>query len=61
MLFLKQTSKNTSLLVVENYNLIKGLRNILVEKVNFRKLYSVLIIAIYHNNIYNIIHMYTNK
>ena len=58
---LKQTSKNTSFLVVENYNLIKGLRNILVEKVNFRKLHSVLIIAIYHNNIYDIIHMYINK
>ena len=45
---LKQTSENTKLLVAEDYHLITGLRIVILEKLNLRELYSVLISAIDH-------------
>lgn len=45
---LKQTSENTNLLVVEDYHFTKGLKIDILEKLNSRELYSVLISAIDH-------------
>ena len=45
---LKQTSENTNLLVVEDYYLITGLRIVILQKLNSKELYSVLIFAIDH-------------
>ena len=45
---MKQTSENTNLLVVEDYHFTKGLKIDILEKLNSRELYSVLISAIDH-------------
>lgn len=45
---LKQTLENTNLLVVEDYHFTKGLKIDILEKLNSRELYSVLISAIDH-------------
>ena len=41
--YLKQTSENTSLLVVEGHHLIRGSRVVILEELNSKELYSVLI------------------
>ena len=45
---IKQTSENTSLLVVKDHHLLRGLRIIILEKLSFKELYSLLISAIDH-------------
>ena len=43
---IKQTSENTSLLVVKDHDLLRGSRIIVLEKQTSKKLYSILISAI---------------
>ena len=45
---IKQTSKNTSLLVVKYHHLLRGSRIIIFEKLSSKELYSLLISAIDH-------------
>ena len=45
---IKQTSKNTSLLVVKDHHLLRGSRIIILEKLSSKELYSLLISAIEH-------------
>ena len=45
---IKQTSENTSLLVVKDHHLLRGSRIIIVEKLSSKELYSLLISAIDH-------------
>ena len=45
---IKETSKNTSFLVVKDYHLLRGSRIIILEKLNSKELYSLLISAIEH-------------
>ena len=45
---IKQTSENTSLLVVKDHHLLRGLGIIILEKLNSKELYSLLISAIEH-------------
>ena len=45
---IKETSKNTSLLVVKDHHLLRGSRIIILEKLNSKELYSLLISAIEH-------------
>ena len=45
---IKQTSENTSLLVVKDHHLLRGSRIIILEKLNSKELYSLLISAIEH-------------
>ena len=45
---IKQTSEKTSLLVVKDYNLLKGSRIIILEKSKSKELYSLLISAIHY-------------
>ena len=45
---IKQTSENTSLLVVKDHHLLRGLRIIILEKLSSKELYSLLISAINH-------------
>ena len=44
---IKQTSENTSLLVIKDH-LLRGLRIIILEKLTFKELYSMLVSAIHH-------------
>ena len=46
--FIKQTSENTSLLVVKDHHLLRGSRIIILEKLSSKELYSLLISAINH-------------
>ena len=45
---IKQTSENTSLLVVKDHHLLRDSRIIIIEKLSFKELYSLLISAINH-------------
>ena len=45
---IKQTSENTSLLVVKDHHLLRGSRIIILEKLSSKELYSLLISAIDH-------------
>ena len=45
---IKQTSENTSLLVVKDHHLLRGSRIIILEKLSHKELYSLLISAIEH-------------
>ena len=45
---IKQTSENTSLLVVKDHHLLRGSRIIILEKLSSKELYSFLISAIDH-------------
>ena len=45
---IKQTSENTSLLVVKDHHLLRGSRIIILEKLSSKELYSLLISAINH-------------
>ena len=45
---IKQTSENTSFLVVKDHHLLRGSRIIILEKLNSKELYSLLISAIEH-------------
>ena len=45
---IRQTSENTSLLVVENHHLLRGSRIITLEKLSSKELYSLLVSAINH-------------
>ena len=45
---IKQTSENTRFLVVKDHHLLKGSRIIILEKLNSKELYSLLISAIEH-------------
>ena len=45
---IKQTSENTSLLVVKDHHLLRGLRIIILEKLSSKELYSLLISTINH-------------
>ena len=45
---IKQTSENTSLLVVKDHHLLRGSRIIILEKLSSKELYSLLIFAINH-------------
>ena len=45
---IKQTSENTSLLVVKDHHLLRGWRSIVLEKLSYKELYSLLISAIEH-------------
>ena len=45
---IKQISENTSLLVVKDHYLVRGLRIIILEKLSSKELYSLLISAIDH-------------
>ena len=45
---IKQTSENTSLLVVKDHHLLRGSRIIILEKLNSKELYSLLISAMEH-------------
>ena len=44
--YIKQTSENTSLLVVKDLHLLRGSRIIILEKLSSKELYSLLIFAI---------------
>ena len=44
----KQTSENTSLLVIKDHHLLRGSRIIILEKLSSKELYSLLISAIDH-------------
>ena len=44
--YIKQTSENTSLLVVKDLHLLRGSRIIMLEKLSSKELYSLLIFAI---------------
>ena len=48
---IKQTSENTTLLVVNNHHLLRGLKMIILEKLSSKELYSLLISAINHQPI----------
>ena len=43
---IKQTSENTSLLVVKDHHLLRGSRIIILENLSSKELYSLLISAI---------------
>ena len=45
---IKEVSENTSLLVVKDHHLFRGLRIIILEKLSSKELYSLLISAINH-------------
>ena len=45
---IKQTSENTSLLIVKDHDLLRGSRIIILEKLSSKELYSLLISAIDH-------------
>ena len=45
---IKQTSENTSFLVVKDHHLLRGSRTIILEKLSSKELYSLLISAIDH-------------
>ena len=45
---IKQISENTSLPVVKDHHLLRGLRIIILEKLSPKELYSLLISAIKH-------------
>ena len=45
---IKQTSENTSLLIVTDHDLLRGSRIIILEKLSSKELYSLLISAIDH-------------
>ena len=45
---IKQTSENTSFLVVKDHHLLRGSRIIILEKLNSKELYSLLVSAIEH-------------
>ena len=45
---IKQASENTSFLVVKDHHLLRGSRNIILEKLNSKELFSLLISAIEH-------------
>ena len=45
---IKQTSENTSFLVVKDHHLLRGSRTIILEKLSSKELYLLLISAIDH-------------
>ena len=45
---IKHTSENTSLLVVKNHHLLRGSRIIILERLSYEELYSLIISAIDH-------------
>ena len=49
--FIKQTSENTSLLVVKDHHLLRGSKIIILEKLSSKELYSLIISAINHQPI----------
>ena len=46
--FIKETSENTTLLIVKDHHLLRGSRSIILEKLGSKELYSFLISAIHH-------------
>ena len=46
---IKETSENTSLLVVKDHHLLRGSRITILEKLSSKELYSLLISAIEHH------------